>query len=882
MKKFFNNPRIKPSFKTTSQITLIYVTVGLMWILMSDITVHFLSLSSAGRWMLDTILDCIFILISSVLLFILVRRGINSVNVEREKSEHHERLYKLISDFAEDVIWEFDPSSLKFIYVSPSVEKLLGYTPEEIYTFPLEKFIPMEYIDAVDNYISQLFNLKENKNKAYNTELYECELIRKDSTRVSTETTIYFEKDNVEKNTLIGVVRNITERKTGEKKLRESEEKYRTVVTSLHEGIIMISSEGAVLTVNRSAEIILDTPAEKIRDWKSIKNWWTIIHEDGTPFSRDSYPSETTLKTGSPQIDVIMGIQKPGKSLKWIKVNTQPLYMHNQKQPYAVVVSFADITERQNAELALKESETKYRELFENNLAGVFRTSMKGEVLDGNLAFAQLFGFNKREEVLHKLAGDFYPSKENREKYLELISIDGSLKNFEYLRKKVDGSPLWTLENVRMFKDPGGTPTHLEGTIIDITALKEAEREVIKERNQAQLYFEVAGVMFAHLDVAGNITLINKKGLEILEYSSEEIANKNWFDMVIREENREEIRKIFMKFVSCETTQPEYYENNVVCKSGRAKLLAFHNVAIKDENSRIIGVLFSGEDITERKRTEEELNEYREGLEELIKLRTEELDKANQQLKEKIQKQTEYEMILQNALNKEKELNELKTRIISITSHEFKTPLTSVLSSAELIKMYGKKWDNEKLDEHINRIKISVTYLSKLLDDVLTISRSETGKITFNPEYIDLQKLCSELIKESSFNLNTKHKLIFNYNLERQKIKADPDLLRFILLNLISNAIKYSPEGGTIELSVTNSSDNIEFEIRDEGIGISTEDEKYIFEPFHRGKNCSKIKGTGLGLTIVKHSVDLHKGEISFRANKNKGTTFTVKIPARV
>ncbi len=284
-------------------------------------------------------------------------------------------------------------------------------------------------------------------------------------------------------------------------------------------------------------------------------------------------------------------------------------------------------------------------------------------------------------------------------------------------------------------------------------------------------------------------------------------------------------------------------------------------------------------DITERKLAEKELAIYRNNLEELVKQRTEELDRLNKALKGEIEREKEFELILKNNLEKEKELSEMKSSFISTTSHEFRTPLTSILSSTELIQRFGAKWDDEKKNEHFSRIKKSVEYLTKLLDDVLIISRAENGKISCKPEPVDLLAFAKECTEDAKSIIKPTHKMELNYNLKENQFQLDPKLIRFIMSNLLSNAAKYSPDGGKIGLNIFNDVNHLCIEVSDNGIGIAPEDIGNIYQSFYRTKSASGIAGTGLGLAIVKRAVDLHQGEISVTSELSKGTTFMVKIP---
>ena len=298
------------------------------------------------------------------------------------------------------------------------------------------------------------------------------------------------------------------------------------------------------------------------------------------------------------------------------------------------------------------------------------------------------------------------------------------------------------------------------------------------------------------------------------------------------------------------------------------------------DDGKLANTIGSGTRYNRIKKTEKEIELHKIHLEELVKQRTEELAFSNRKLKDEIEKEKQVELLLQESLDKEKELNELKSSFISTTSHEFRTPLTSILSSMQLIQRYRKKWSDEKIEDQFQKVKNSVFNLTRLLDDILTISRADSGQIVFSPKEIDFYQFCLELIDEVKHKATKNHKFIFNYAIKDTRCILDPKLIRFILINLLTNAFKYSPKGGKVTLSVLSRNKKITISVSDEGIGIPEEEKKYIFNPFFRAKNTGDIEGTGLGLSIVNRSVEMHNGIIKCLSNKGKGTKFIVKLPA--
>ncbi|RYZ29540.1 MAG: PAS domain S-box protein [Chitinophagaceae bacterium] len=265
-------------------------------------------------------------------------------------------------------------------------------------------------------------------------------------------------------------------------------------------------------------------------------------------------------------------------------------------------------------------------------------------------------------------------------------------------------------------------------------------------------------------------------------------------------------------------------------------------------------------DITQRKQAEEQLRRVNEELENKVKERTFELTEA---------------------LEREKTLSEMKSRFVSMASHEFRTPLSAILSSTSLLDHYTAPEQADKRKKHIARIKSSVKNLTSILDDFLSLEKLEQGRVETHHADFDLYEFITDVVEEIEGMMKKKsQKIVFVYTGEKE-ICQDKKILRNILLNFLSNAVKYSPEEKEIQLIINVKKDKLMVEIKDEGIGIPVEDQKEIFSRFHRAHNAIHIQGTGLGLHIVKRYVELLNGSISFQSRENEGTTFWVEFPLK-
>lgn len=298
--------------------------------------------------------------------------------------------------------------------------------------------------------------------------------------------------------------------------------------------------------------------------------------------------------------------------------------------------------------------------------------------------------------------------------------------------------------------------------------------------------------------------------------------------------------------------------------------------------------IFTGfiHDISDQKKAENALVKLTEKLENKVRERTEDLAQVieetqfvNKQLEEEVNRRKQAEFDMQNALKKELELGELKSRFVSMASHEFRTPLTGILSSITLIGKYNTLKQEEKKQKHVKRIRSSVQNLTNILNDFLSLDKLQAGKIKCHPIEFNYPLFLAELIDETSQIKKLGQEFIVEQNHEAEVFFTDPQILKNILLNLLSNAIKYSSENQNITIKSDFSTNGIAISIKDEGMGIPKEEQQHLFERFFRAANAGNIQGTGLGLNIVKQYVTLLGGSISFESEENSGSIFYIKLP---
>lgn len=231
--------------------------------------------------------------------------------------------------------------------------------------------------------------------------------------------------------------------------------------------------------------------------------------------------------------------------------------------------------------------------------------------------------------------------------------------------------------------------------------------------------------------------------------------------------------------------------------------------------------------------------------------------------------------------DREMELAALKSRFVAMTSHEFRTPLSVVLSSAEMLEAYGDRWPREKQLSHLQRVQDAAKGMSRMLDGVLLIGRAEAGMLELSPRPLELRRLCDELVEEARQLVGSSRRLDYVNAAPEEPVWLDEKLLRHVLTNLLSNAFKYSPDDTMVTFVVGQRDDAATFDISDQGIGIPSEEHDRMFEAFHRCGNAGSVPGTGLGLAIVKRALDVHGGVISVQSELGRGTRFHVEVPYR-
>jgi PAS domain S-box-containing protein len=398
----------------------------------------------------------------------------------------------------------------------------------------------------------------------------------------------------------------------------------------------------------------------------------------------------------------------------------------------------------------------------------------------------------------------------------------------------------------------------------EIQKLNEELEKKVAERTQSleSINKDVADYRFA-LDESSIVAVTDQKGIiqhvndnfcKISKYTHDELIGQDHRIINSGYHPKEFIRDIWVTIANGKIWKGELKNK---AKDGTIYWVDTTIVPFLNEEGKPYKYLAIRADITQRKQAEEELKKSKEELEDRVEERTLELTAA---------------------LEREKDLSEMKTRFVSMASHEFRTPLSAILSSASLIEQYKLTEQNEKRQKHIDRIKSSVNNLTGILNDFLSLDKIEQGKIEIERETFNLKDFAEDVLEDLNSYLKAGQKINYTHEVE-EIINQDKKILRNVLLNLLSNACKYSPENKEIYFSTEVNNNKVVIKVKDNGIGIPEGEQKNLFGKFYRAKNATNIQGTGLGLNIVKRYVELMDGTISFTSKLNEGTTFTVEFP---
>jgi PAS domain S-box-containing protein len=653
---------------------------------------------------------------------------------------------------------------------------------------------------------------------------------------------------------LLSVARDITERKkteaenqqlraTLEQRIEErtaelaaSEARLRTLVEHSPEAIVVFDGEtGRFLSGNANACELYGCSAEELVQMSPIEVSPDLQSNGRRSADLAREKMDEALRGGAPVFEWIHR-HKSGRLIH-TEVRLVRLPADGKKLLRA---SITDNTERIRSEEALRESEQKFRALFETSSHGVMLHDDK-QFLDVNPAAIRIMGCQSAAELLGKHPSELSPPTQPDGEGSAAASarhIGECMKNgharFEWMSRDTGGNTI-PLEVILTRIEIGGRPI-IQAVVIDIAARKAAEDALRRSEEKFKQLYELSPLGMAQVNWDGSFVQVNSAFANIIGHTREEITKLTYWDVTPREYEQAEIDVLdqLRRVGYFKLHEKEYFH-----KDGHRVPVVLNGmlVATPDGRGQLWGIV---ENITERKRAEAELHK---------------------------------------AIAREKELGQLRTNFVSMVSHEFRTPLGIIMSSAEILAEYLDQLERGEREQHLHSISRNAKRMGDMMEEVLVLSRLDAGKMEFAPEPLDLPGLCARLVDEVLSATDRRCPIELDTDDTLAAARADEGLLRHIFINLLTNAVKYSEAKEPVRFQLRRDGSHVLCSIRDRGIGIPPEDREWLFNAFQRGRNVGQRPGTGLGLVIVKRCVDLHGGSIEIDSKPGNGTTVTVQLP---
>jgi PAS domain S-box-containing protein len=629
-----------------------------------------------------------------------------------------------------------------------------------------------------------------------------------------------------------------TERKRAERALRESEAKFRALFEGASQGVVL-HDERQILEVNPAAVRILRR-----------RFAYEILGKHPGEFSPSLQPNgESSEEMARKYIEECM--TRGSARFDWLacdpngcEIPMEVMLTRIEWSGREVIQAFiTDITERQRAQAALAESEARFSAAFHASpaLIGILRVS-DGKYVLANDAHLNWLGFG-REEVLGRtcLELGMWENPGERDCLLKEVAASGSVRQRECSWRNRDGerfTVLLSAETIQLNETP-----HMLVMALDISQRKRAEEEL--KASEARLResearfsaaFQASPVFIQILGMSdGAYVLVNDAFVNWVGYPREEIIGHTSveFGMWENSEDRDSALNDMRGIGSIRQREVRWRNRRGECLT---ILLSAETIILNNTPH----ILSFAQDITQRK-------------------------------------QAEVETV--KALAREKELNQLKSNFVSMVSHEFRTPLGIIQSSAELLREFHERMQPDERAEQLTSIAKNTRRMAGMMEEILVLSRLDSGKLEFRPSSLDLESFCRRVVDEVLSATQRRCAIELSVAFALPRADADERLLGHIFTNLLSNAIKYSENGASVQFNVYRQGVDAVCVICDGGIGIAEIDQTRLFTAFHRGANVGNRSGTGLGLVLVKRCVELHRGQVQLRSALAKGTTVTIRLP---
>src|SRR5687768_8005521 len=716
---------------------------------------------------------------------------------------------------------------------------------EEMFGMPAASFVGKDVRDLYPRHpeIAELHAARDRELWARpGAQSYPTQIVTPDGRR---RETIYYKATypsliapGAEAEGLVGAIFDVTARARAENALRESEERFRAVVDSANEGMLIYDRSLNIIAGNRAAERIVGLPLGELIGKPGFTSLLNCIRADGTPLPEADRPTRVTVRTGEPQTDLRIGIKRAGGTVTWLSVNTAFLRRVDDTDYYGVVSTVTDVTEQTLAEARLKESEARFRRTFELAGSGMAHIGMDRRFIRVNRRLCGILGYS--EEELLTLTGrqishpDDLDIINEQRPALHSGEIDAVRLEKRYLRK--DGAVVWVKFSMTLERDADGRPLYEIAVYDDITAQRDTEARLKESEARFRQTFELAASGICHV-VDGRFVRVNKSLCEILGYAEKELLGRS-VKQVSHPEDRD-VTDAERARIRAGEIDSARFEKRYVRADGRVMWADVAIALVRDVFGMPLYEIAVFDDITERKKSEAALHAAHE-----------ELTRSNAELEQ----------------------------FAYVASHDLQEPLRMVASYTQLLgRRYQAKLDQDAR-EFMSYIVDGATRMKQLIEDLLAYSRVGTKGQDFKPVALEAP------LRRALFNLRAgieEAGAAVTYD-PLPTVLGDEVQLGQLLQNLVGNSLKFrSNSVPRIHIGVSDQPGEFQIEVRDNGIGIEPQYYERIFMVFQRLFNKGEYPGTGIGLAICKKVVERHGGRIWVESRPGDGSSFYFTLPKR-
>jgi PAS domain S-box-containing protein len=745
---------------------------------------------------------------------------------EYERKEAHQNLQEVtkrlekIAEMGDDGIIVFD-EDYKVEFANTVASELTGYPKEKLVGIDFRRLLTERDISYLDQMHSEV---GADESKRVCTEM---EILTESGLKRDAEVCITLSEMEKGRVKTYAYLRDITERKRMEREIREATKRFEKIAEMGDDGVIVFDEDSRIEFANQMASEIMGFPKDQILG----REFFSLIGKRDEEFLEEMVMRGEGL---GQKVCTEMSLHTPQDKIKETEVCIAPTQSEDGRiKTYAYI---RDITERKKFEKDLKESEEKYRNLFERVRHGLFISSKGGHFLDCNQAMWGLLGYQDKEEFLKiDIIKDLYVNPEDRETFIEQVEKLGFIKDFEVEFKKKKGERITVLLTATAKRDETGTILGYEGLNIDITDRKKMERE-LKEANDFLMNLidsSVDGIIVTNMK--GDILLFNKGAENLLGYGSEEVVEKmnirSIYPPGVAKEVMQKLKSPDFGGVGKLTSFPIFHRR----KDGEMIEGDLSASLIYDEKGNEIASVGIFKDLRERSKMERELREIQQAL-----LQSEKLAAMG--------------------------------RLTSQIAHELNNPIYGIMNTLELLKT---EIPPESKRRRILELSLSeIQRLSEMLRNMLSFSKPEEEtrkRLSLNELLEGILLMMERQMRESNI------RVVLDLDHQIPEVMASTNQMRQVMLNMFKNAKEAMPHGGILTVRTAKEDQKVSVHIQDTGVGIPEEIRNKIFEAFFTTKQ--KVKGVGLGLSVCYGIIKDHGGEIRVESEEGKGTTFIISFP---